>query len=184
VVTGHRTAAPADRGVTLADLQRTLTALSRRVVVPRVHERIVARAGVDIELVEAVALARIVDQDALRLSELARQLGVGCSTAGRHAGRLAHRGLCRRAPDPADARAVVVTPTAQGRAVVARLRAAHRDVLAEQLHGWSDADLATLVALAGRLVDDLDVGLPDASDAAALAPSPTDTEGDREAATT
>jgi DNA-binding MarR family transcriptional regulator len=179
-----RRAARVDRGATLADLQRTLTALSRRVVVPRVHERIVARAGVAIELVEAVALARVVDQGALRLSELAHRLGVGCSTAGRHAGRLADRGLCRRAPDPADARAVVVTPTDHGRTVVARLRAAHRDVLAEQLHGWSDADLATLVALAGRLVDDLAIGLPDASGAATIAPLPTDTEGDLEAAMT
>jgi DNA-binding MarR family transcriptional regulator len=148
-----------DRQRTLAQLQRALGLLARRVVVPRAHERIARRAGVEIEFVEAVALARVVDEGALRLSDLARLLAVGCSTAGRHAAHLAERNLCVRTPDPLDARAVVVSATDEGRALVARLRAGHSAVLGDQLAAWDERDLARLAELAARLAADLDPDL-------------------------
>ncbi|MGH9049151.1 MAG: MarR family winged helix-turn-helix transcriptional regulator [Acidimicrobiia bacterium] len=136
-------------------LQRTLAMVVRRTVVPRVHERIVALAGVEIEQVEAVALSRLADAQGMRLGELAQQLRVDCSTASRHVSRLVERGLARREPDPLDARAVVLTATAAGQRLIRRLRAAHCQLLDERLATWSDDDLRALVGLTGRLVDDL-----------------------------
>jgi DNA-binding MarR family transcriptional regulator len=136
-------------------LQRDLALVVRRTAVPRVHERIVARAGVDIDHVEAVALSRIVDQGPMRLSELARQLVVACSTGGRHAAQLEDRGLCRRSVDPVDGRAVMVEATGAGRDLITRLRAAHGELLGEALSEWTREELADLTGLLGRLTDDL-----------------------------
>lgn len=136
-------------------LQRALTLSVRRTAVPQVHERVIRRAGLDIDRVEAVALSRIVDQAEVRISELARQLGVACSTAGRHAAHLDERGLCVRSVDPADGRAVVAAATPQGRQLVTRLRSVHGEMLAEVLTSWDTADLELLSGLLGRLAEDL-----------------------------
>lgn len=136
-------------------LQRNLVAVVRRTAVPRSHERVMARAGAEIDRVEAIALSRISDAGSMRVTELADQLGVGCSTAGRHAANLADRGLVTRSPDELDRRATVVTVTGSGSFLVGRLRAAHREMLAELLSDWEDDDLALLVDLLGRLGDDL-----------------------------
>lgn len=136
-------------------LQRALTLSVRRAAVPQVHERVIRRAGLDIERVEAIALSRIVDQGDMWLSELARQLGVACSTAGRHAAHLDERGLCVRSVDPADGRAVVATATAEGRELVALLRSAHGEMLGEVLSEWTTSDLEHLSALLSRLAGDL-----------------------------
>jgi DNA-binding MarR family transcriptional regulator len=136
-------------------LQRSLAMVVRRTVVPRVHERIMALAAVEIEQVEAVALSRLADAQGMRLGELARQLLVDCSTASRHVARLVERGLARREPDPLDARALVLTATPAGQRLIRKLRAAHCRLLEERLSAWSDDDLHALVGLTGRLVDDL-----------------------------
>lgn len=136
-------------------LQRALTLSVRRTAVPQVHERVIRRAGLDIDRVEAVALSRIVDQGEVGISELARQLGVACSTAGRHAAHLDERGLCTRSVDPADGRAVVAAATPQGRELVTHLRSVHGEMLAEVLTVWETADLERLSGLLGRLAEDI-----------------------------
>lgn len=140
----------------LEALRRNLTMVVRRSVVPRTHERIIRRAGLEIDRVEAIALSRVVDAGAMRVTELSRGLGVACSTGGRHAAHLEAEGLAARGPDPEDGRVTIVTPTDAGRRLVARLRAAHRAVLAEELAGWDEADIDVLADLLGRLAEDLE----------------------------
>lgn len=136
-------------------LQHTLTTVVRRVTVPRSHWRVTTRAGVQIDRVEAIALGRIADSESMRVTELADQLGVACSTAGRHAGNLERRGLVVRAPDEADGRVTVVTATANGQRMVECLRAAHRELLAEVLVDWNDEEVSLLSGLLMRLGQDL-----------------------------
>jgi len=124
--------------------------------VPRVHQRVTARAGVDIEQVEAIVLSRIVDAGEIRVSDLAQWLGVVCSTASRHVAHLASRGLVERRADDADGRAVIVTPTAAGRALLARLRAAHTALLEECLNDWTESEVRDLTAALARFAGDLD----------------------------
>ncbi|MEZ5139656.1 MAG: MarR family transcriptional regulator [Acidimicrobiales bacterium] len=144
-----------ERASDLADLQRALVLLVRRTSVPRVHDRILRRAGVDIDRVEVVALSRIADAGSLRVRALAADLGVAPSTAGRHATALAERGLVTRAGVPDDARGVVVTATDAGRRLLAEVRTAHAELLDAALADWSGPDLAALARLAGRAADDL-----------------------------
>lgn len=139
----------------LDELQRSLTMVVRRTAIPRVHERIINRAGADIDRVEAVALSRITDAGSMRVTELADQLGVACSTAGRHAANLESGGFVTRTPDPEDKRVTVVTVSEWGVALIQRLRDVQRDLLAEALSGWDDDDLESLADLLGRLGDDL-----------------------------
>ncbi len=127
----------------------------RRTAIPRVHERIINRAGADIDRVEAIALSRIADAGSMRVTELADQLGVACSTAGRHAANLEGGEFVTRAPDPEDKRVTIVTVSQRGVELIQRLRDVQRDLLAEALSGWDDDDLESLAALLGRLGEDL-----------------------------
>ena len=64
---------------------------------------------------QALALRAIVVEGPLRMGAVAEALGVTVATASRTVDALAARGLARRVPDPADARAVQVAPTPRGR---------------------------------------------------------------------
>ena len=64
---------------------------------------------------QALGLRAIVLEGPLRMSDLAQRLGVSVATASRTVDGLARRGFVRRDSDPADARAVRVRATAQGR---------------------------------------------------------------------
>jgi DNA-binding MarR family transcriptional regulator len=108
---------------------------------------------VEIDRVEAVALSRIVDGGPLRLTELADQLGVACSTAGRHAAHLEGRDLVTRSVDPDDGRAVVVAATQRGVSLIGHLRLAYQELLAEIMHAWGPDEVRSLTALLGRLAD-------------------------------
>lgn len=144
----------------LQTLQRNLVQVVRRASVPRFHDRVIGTAGVDLDRVEAIALSRIIDVGEMRLSDLAGQLGVACSTAGRHAAHLADRDLVTRTPDPGDARAVVVTATDEGRVMLELLREGYRSVLADALADWEAADVQRLTDLLGRLAASLTPGPP------------------------
>jgi DNA-binding MarR family transcriptional regulator len=137
----------------LEAMQRNLTRLVRQVSIPRFHQRVLSRVGVEIDRVEAIALARIVDGGPLRLTELADLLGVACSTAGRHAAHLEGRHLVTRSVDPTDGRAVVVAATEQGEALVGRIRLANMELLAEAMHDWDPQEVERLTGLLGRLAD-------------------------------
>lgn len=139
----------------LEDLQHSLTMVVRRTAIPRVHERIIRRAGVDIDRVEAIALSRITGAGSMRVTELAETLGVACSTAGRHAANLEDGGYVSRFPDPEDRRVTVVTVTDSGIRLIKDLRRVQRDLLADALADWGTDDLVTLTSLLGRLGEDL-----------------------------
>lgn len=94
--------------------------------------------------------------DGMTFVELSRQLLV---TAGNLTGivdRLERQRLVRRAPHPADRRAIRITLTPRGwKAVLASLPA-HHGVIARLLGALSRRDLETLRALLGRLRDRLE----------------------------
>jgi DNA-binding MarR family transcriptional regulator len=142
---------------TLENVQRALVMVVRRIAIPRTHERLTGRAGVDIDRVEAIALSRIVDAGSMTVTALAEQLGVACSTAGRHGANLEVRGLVTRSPDIDDRRVTVVTATAAGAGLIDHLRETQRDLLEEVLSDWTNEALEELASLLERLGEDLAV---------------------------
>ncbi|HEY4568575.1 MAG TPA: MarR family transcriptional regulator [Kribbella sp.] len=91
---------------------------------------------------------------ALRLSELAAQLGIVPRSATSVVDDLEAAGLVARQPDPHDRRATLVDLTPDGRQILTTLREKRRDVMATQLARLSSDDQATLIRLLQRLAED------------------------------
>jgi DNA-binding MarR family transcriptional regulator len=96
----------------------------------------------------------------LRQSALAELVHADPSTVSRHVGWLVEQDLVRRVADETDGRATRLVVTDAGRAAVERLAEERTSQLCSMLTGWSDADLAALTSLFGRLLDDLTAALP------------------------
>jgi DNA-binding MarR family transcriptional regulator len=80
----------------------------------------------------------------LRISEIAREEGIGQPAATRMVARLEVLGLVRRERSVADKRIVMVELTARGRAELDTLRKQSRRLLREALSDRSDAELRTI----------------------------------------
>jgi DNA-binding MarR family transcriptional regulator len=114
------------------------------------------RAG--LSLTAAATLARLQRSGPARLTELASAEGVSQPSMTALIARLADQGLVRRAADPHDGRAVVLTLTPAGGEVLAQRRAERTRQITGPLAGLSDDDvrriadaLPALIRLAGAL---------------------------------
>ena len=93
-----------------------------------------------------------------RITELAVEERVTQPAITLLVNRLAERGWVERVPDPSDGRAVLVSLTAEGHAVFARLRAEYRALLHEEMAALDDSEVATLAAavdILDKLIDRL-----------------------------
>lgn len=139
----------------IASIEETISLLARRASLPRVHQNLNARAGVSLGWYSYIALYWIGASGPLRLTELAKHFGVVPSTVCRHVQQLETAGLVSKVRDPADGRAVRLSPTEKGNAVLHELSAARQASFAESLSSWSEADLSNLGSLLLRLRNDL-----------------------------
>lgn len=122
-----------------AILTRHFEMLNRRTVAHRTLDR------------AEYLLLRVLDESgAMNINALASLLGLDPSTAGRQVSALQRAGLVRRAPDPADRRCNVVTPTAEGLERMREVRHQRTQVTAELLADWSDEDLRTFDSILGK----------------------------------
>ncbi|WP_104524048.1 MarR family winged helix-turn-helix transcriptional regulator [Blastococcus atacamensis] len=97
---------------------------------------------------------------ALRQSALADLVHADPSTVSRHVATLVDQGLVRRIADESDGRASRLVVTDAGHAALDDLRRERESHLGSITADWSDADLATLTDLFGRLLDGLAAALP------------------------
>jgi DNA-binding MarR family transcriptional regulator len=81
------------------------------------------------------------------VGDVADVLVVDPSTASRTIDRAVAAGLLARSPSEHDRRRTRLSLTAEGRAVLDRVTAARRDLLAEVTADWDPADIARLTAL-------------------------------------
>jgi DNA-binding MarR family transcriptional regulator len=103
-------------------------------------------------------LAALADDGGTRLTRLAASSGITQPAMTQLVGRLERDGLVVRLIDPDDGRATVVEITDRGRALLAQLRQARRDSLAELLNELSPEDEVTLglaMRVAAPLLDEL-----------------------------
>ncbi|MER7243496.1 MarR family transcriptional regulator [Kribbella sp. NPDC000426] len=91
---------------------------------------------------------------ALRLSELAAQLGIVPRSATSVVDDLEAAGLVERQPDPHDRRATLVDLTPDGRQILNTLREKRRDVMHTQLARLTPTEQQTLAHLLHRLAED------------------------------
>ena len=98
-------------------------------------------------------LALLQDAGPLRAGDLVARLGLDKSTVSRQVTSLVSLGLATRTPDPDDARAQVLAPSAEGSARLARIREARRARWESDLGDWPPEDIATLASLLARFND-------------------------------
>ena len=90
------------------------------------------------------ALATIFNHGPLTPSELAERERVRRPTATRIVSSLVDLGLVTRTPDPSDGRGFLVAPTAEGSALLKRLRGRKNVFLAKRMRELDPEDVATL----------------------------------------
>ena len=97
-----------------------------------------------------------------RAGALAEAVHADPSTVSRQVAQLVERGLVERQPDPADGRACVLVPTADGRHVIDVLRLRRDEHLAAVLRDWPAEDVQQLVGLLSRFITDFETARPPA----------------------
>lgn len=132
-----------------------MAGLFRHGTLQRLHEHVAARAGIDCERAGFLVMRRVVSEGPIRVTDLARDLGLDPSTISRHLRAVEKRGWVRRTSDPADRRAALATATSEGEEIVARLEAERRRLLAEVLTDWDVEDQERLFDLIERFSHDL-----------------------------
>ena len=150
----------ARRRVGTAEADRILSALSaiaQSATQARLHEQLLADAGVRVDRAGASLLAKLRHAGGapLRVTTLAERLGVDTPTVTRKVQQLERDGLVAREGDPDDRRAFRIRLTDDGRATLELLTAAKRRWLDELLDGWSPSDRATFAALLSAFADRL-----------------------------
>lgn len=94
----------------------------------------------------AMLLSEIARQGELRMSELAKLRMVDISVVSRQVGQLAEAGLITRRPAPEDGRASLVAVSEEGERALARWRRLYVDFARTAFAGWSEDEVAHLVA--------------------------------------
>lgn len=144
-----------DEDQDLPHIERGLSTIVRWGNLPRIRERYVAAAGIALERSGFACLVRLNEAGPLRLSDLARLLGIDLSTASRQVHALQEAGLVERTTVEEDRRAALLSLTAGGRATVERILSARRVVITEILEGWSAEQRRELARVLGHLADDI-----------------------------
>jgi DNA-binding MarR family transcriptional regulator len=122
-----------------------------RLAITRTARRLRQEAGTDLSPSQTAALATIDSNGPLTPSELASLERVQRPTATRIVARLEEKGLVERAADPADGRSFIVSPTAQGRTLLRKLRTRKNAYLARRLRGLGPEEVTALARAADIL---------------------------------
>ena len=140
---------PVDPHGSFVRLEREIALLLRRS--RAISTRLAGQLHPDLDGAAYGLLALLEDAGPLRASDLVLRLGLDKSTVSRQIGTLVDLGLVDRTADPADGRAQVLTPSAEGSARLAEIRSVRRARWEADLSGWPDEDVAALAELLNRL---------------------------------
>ncbi|HLR84555.1 MAG TPA: MarR family winged helix-turn-helix transcriptional regulator [Nocardioidaceae bacterium] len=114
---------------------------------------------------DAWLLRYLLNSGDARAGDIAAAYEVDASVVSRQVGCLVSRGLVERRTDPADARASLLTITAEGRDELAEFDRVYARYLGERFEDWSDERLAESAAVlddvASRLFNNVDAGEDD-----------------------
>lgn len=125
----------------LARLEVAVFALVRWSESRHVRGEVARRSGCDLPSSELRLLEHFDSAEPMRVSDVAECMHVDISTVSLQLRRLRAERLVERILDPADRRVSRIAVTAEGRATVARVRAARRALLDEVLAGTGPAEL-------------------------------------------
>jgi DNA-binding MarR family transcriptional regulator len=136
------------------EIERALTRVTYLSTRARMHDRLMAVAGIPLDRAAVALLRQIAESQPQRPGELAQRLGVEASHVTRTVQQLQNAGYVTRAPDPEDRRAQRIQLTDAGRDAVARVRDAGARAMQLALDDWDQEDLGRLAVLFHRMADD------------------------------
>jgi len=113
--------------------------------VARINRLATQRINIKLPFAQARLLSAIEDQGTARISDLAELDHCSQPTMTTQVRKLEDAGLVSRAPDPSDARAVLITITPTGVAMLTQIRAARNAVIDPYLDRLGESDRQTLV---------------------------------------
>ncbi|MEX0667282.1 MAG: MarR family transcriptional regulator [Acidimicrobiia bacterium] len=134
-------------------LERSLALLGRRA--GPLHAILAERAGVSLDRVACLVLKAVAAGGSIRITDLARELGVEVPTMSRHVANLTQAGYLQKAPDPVDGRVWWVELTGKAKNTIERLEYERRLVLSNVFSNWTRADRDTFVDLLDRFSSDV-----------------------------
>lgn len=136
--------------------------LRRGAAMQAFRDRLYGAAPVVLDIGQQDALEVVLALGEARMGDVAAALRVDPSTATRAVARLEAAGLVERRRSDADARAVVVGPTAAGTRLHEAIRGTARAAFVELFDRFTAGEQALLADLLDRLVEGLDdvAGLP------------------------
>ena len=108
----------------------------------------------DLEPAAYGLLSVLAHQGGMRLTELAKCIGVGKPSVSRQISFLEGVGLVHRKADPSDGRAQLIELTPSGLAKMREVHDGRQQAFHRLLAHWDTKDLTTLAALIGRLNED------------------------------
>lgn len=132
-------------------LMTSLTRIMAEWHAPEFLTAVVAREGLDLDPGTIRVITFLATGGPMRPSKLAQHLVTGASNVSKILTRLSTAGIVERIPDPADARATLVTLTPSGRAVATRFVRAGDSLVDDLLAGWSTQERQDLVRLLSKL---------------------------------
>jgi DNA-binding MarR family transcriptional regulator len=124
----------------------TDTALAAELLytVARINRLATQRVSIKLPFAQARLLAAIEDQGTARISDLAELDHCSQPTMTTQVRKLEDAGLVSRATDPSDARAVLISITPKGVAMLTQVRAARSAIIDPYLNRLAEADRQTL----------------------------------------
>jgi DNA-binding MarR family transcriptional regulator len=134
-------------------LERSLSLLGRRA--GQLHALLAGRAGVSLDRVACLVLKAVAAGGSVRITDLARELGVEVPTMSRHVSNLTLAGYLEKTSDPGDGRVWWVELTAKAKDTIERLDAVRRQMLSNVFSDWTRSDRDTFVDLLDRFTSEL-----------------------------
>ncbi|MGW0801516.1 MarR family winged helix-turn-helix transcriptional regulator [Nonomuraea sp. NPDC002799] len=147
----------------LARLEVAVSAVVRWSESRHVKAEVARRSGCDLSGSELRLLEHFDLAEPMRVSDIAECLHVDLSTVSLQLRRLRADSLVTRIPDPDDRRVTLIAITDAGRATVAQVRAARRDLLGDVLSTTDPAELGqaadVLLGVQQRMLEGLRITL-------------------------
>lgn len=113
-------------------------------------------SGEDLHPSQLPILWVLAQTDHVTQGQLARILGVSRAAVAVSAKRMEHTGLVRREKTPADQRCTIVSLTPKGQEMARRARASQEKVFAHCMDGFSQEEVAALMAFYERMNHNLE----------------------------
>ncbi|MET4002540.1 MULTISPECIES: MarR family winged helix-turn-helix transcriptional regulator [Arthrobacter] len=148
---------PAEHGIEVSDeklaavelLDAQLSLLWRRA--RAINHQLTRSVHPDLEPAAYGLLSVLHHQGGMRLTELAKRIGVGKPSVSRQIAFLVSIGLVAKESDPLDGRAQLIELTPAGLEKMRSVHAGRQRAFHEQLAGWDERELADLARLVAKL---------------------------------